>query len=360
MADLTGEKSYPLEYPKEAVRVLNAMSFSNGKNVLIVGSSALKTTQYAGDFDANEVVQRNDKTDAQALLALVKEFKRIILKLASMPRVYIGDIKSGIREDWKATSPAKVRALYKGRIITSEEARDALKLMRDKSPVGKLKVAQEVKFHIIRWTPAEILRGKKTIRDGTVMYLEEAFNSPTITKLDVISLVDSRYTELSIIYQFKNHNKVLNPSDEDVEQSLKDSIKLYEAEGNRFKVIKRKFSLAKLMDSPDLKKFYDIINSEAGKIYVVYSDVKTLIDLLENHSIPRSVVQEAINGFKARLSRVYSHDYHLRTSIPLLSDLTKASTSANPLPILRNTEAQLLKLLNEQTSLRGGYVPYTI
>jgi len=336
------------------------MSFSNGKNVLIVGSSALKTTQYAGDFDANEVVQVHYPSDAKALNHLAKEFKRIILKLSSMPRVYIGDIKSGIREDWKARTPAKVRALFKGNIITSSEAREALKLMRDKSPIGKLKVAQEVKFHVIRWTPAEVLKGSKTLRDGSVMSLEEAFISPTITKLDVISLVDSRYTELSIIYQFKNNSKVLNPSDEDVEQSLKDSIKLYSAEGNRFKVVKRKFSLAKLKNSPDLKRLYDIINSEAGKIYIVYSDVKTLIDLLENHSIPRSRVKEALNGFKARLSRVYANDYHLRTSVPLLSDLTKASASPNPLPILRNTEAQLLKILNEQTSLRGGYVPYTI
>ena len=352
---LTLQRTYPLNYPEEAVKVLKAMSFTKGENIIIVGSASLRSQQYAGDYDANELVKVDYKTDEEAVNALASEFKAIIRRLTPMKNVYIGDIKCGVIEEWKAGSIADVKRLLDSKIITEAEANETNALLKDTSKIGRLRAEAEIKFHIVRWTPKQILAGKQVLRDGRTYTLQEALHSPTITKLDVIAVIQQRYTEISVIYEFKNGSKSLNPSKEDVEKSLKNSIALYEAEGNKFKAIKRKFSLAKLKNNKaNLKRYSNIINSEAGKIYIVYSDVKTLAEALESHTLPSSALAEAIDGFKTRLSRIYQYDKYLASEPKLIADLLKATTSNNPAKILKNTEETLFTLLNSHPSLKGG------
>jgi len=353
MSSLLGEKEYPRQYPHEAVEVLNAMSFSKGKNIKIVGSSSLKSQLYAGDYDAHEVVEREGDKD-KVLKELVKEFQHIIKHLQALKNVYIGDIKAGKIEEWDilaVQNPTyKVESLLKDNIISSEEATQARKLLKG----SKLKAKQELKFHIIRWTPQQILAGKQTLRDGRTYTLEEAFSSPTITKLDTIALVNKRYTEFSIIYEFYAGSNALNPDFRDPAEALNESVKLYTEEGNRFKVLKRKFSLAKLHNKPaDLKKFHDILNSEAGKLYILYSDVKVLGDLLESHTLPSDKLKQALKQFSERLRVIYQHDTFLKPKQSLLEALRQATTVKQ----LRQVEEYLFQELNNATALKGGWSP---
>jgi hypothetical protein len=350
MSSLLKQKKYPSQYPKDAVKVLNAMSFSKGASIKIVGSQALQSQQYAGDYDAYEVVSVKGEK-ATALNELAKGFQSIIKELKSMSNVYIGDIKSGIIEEWKVLGvrkpTTKVESLLKANIISEREAQHALTLLKG----SKLKAKQELKFHIIRWSPEEVLKGSKTLRDGRTYTLQEAFSSPTITKLDVVALVDKRYTEFSIIYEFHNGSQTLNPDDIDPEKSLKESIKIYQEEGNPFKVIKRKFSLAKLKNNKsDLKKFSAILNSETGKLYTLYSDVKTLADLMEDHTLPEQSLRQAFNNFSERLRAIYAQDIHLKDKKDLLLQLRSTKN-------LRAIEKELYNHLKQATELRGGYYP---
>jgi hypothetical protein len=179
--------------------------------------------------------------------------------------------------------------------------------------------------------------------------------SPIITKLDVVALIQGRYTELSIVYEFHNGDETLNPDDIDPERSLKDSILLLKSEGNLFKVIKRKFALAKLKNNlPQVEKYNAILNSELGKLYVVYSDVKTLAELLEDQTIPKSSITDAIAGFKHRLARIYSLEDYLKTESAILTKLDTATKVSNPLPILKQVQDQLLHHLSKATTLYGG------
>jgi len=349
MSSLLKQKKYPSQYPEDAVKVLNAMSFSKGASIKIVGSQALQSQQYAGDYDAYEVVSVKGEK-ATALNELAEGFKDIIRRLKVMKNVYIGDIKSGVIEEWKVLvrkPTQKVERLRKANIISEREALHALTLLKG----SKLKAKQELKFHIIRWTPDEVLKGSKTLRDGRTYTLQEAFSSPTITKLDVVALVDKRYTEFSIIYEFHNGSQTLNPDDIDPEKSLKESIKVYQEEGNPFKVIKRKFSLAKLKNNKsDLKKFSAILNSETGKLYTLYSDVKTLADLMEDHSLPEQNLRQAFNNFSDRLRNIYAEDIHLKDKKDLLLQLRSTKN-------LRDIEKQLFTHLKHSTELQGGYSP---
>jgi hypothetical protein len=370
MSAILKEKSFPSQYPVDAVKVLKTMSFTDGKDLQIIGSQSLRSQLYAGDYDAYEVVEGRFPTRQDALEHYVKEFQSVIKKLKAMDNVYIGDIKSGIIEEWRVIPKAgryklrdattKVESLLSSNIITPKEAKEALSVLRARpTPLDILKAKDTIKFHIVRWSPEEVLKGHKMLRDGKKYMLEEAFGSPTITKLDVIALIQSRYTELSIVYEFHNGDEVLNPDIIDPEKSLNNSIELLKSEGNLFKVVKRKFALAKLRnDIPKVIKYNEILNSDLGKLYVVYSDIKTLIDLLEDNSVPSSEINNAIAGFKHRLSRIYSLEDYLKTETTILNKLDRALKSAKPIPVLSQVKDQLLAELSKATHLYGGELHY--
>ena len=362
--DLTLEKAYPAEYPAEAVNVLNAMSFTRGKGVKVMGSASLVSQKYSGDYDGYEIVEGFTQDE------LVGRFKEIIKTLQKLPNTYIGDIKCGLSEDWRVlpegstdfrTATTKVESLFSSKIISSEEAELAKKLLSTKpTKLNALKAKAELKFHIIRWLPYQIIQGKQTLRDGSSYTLKEGINSPTITKLDVISLVNGKYTDFSMIYEFHADGKVLNPVEINPEQSIKDDIMLFSAQGNKFKAIKRKFALAKLHNNQtDLQKYNNILNSELGKLYVLYSDVKTLADLMGTADLSPSYLTKAINDFSERLTA-----YSANTTRPLIEDLRKATKQQSKeatIRILRHAENQLFSRLNQSKSLRGGFVynPYS-
>jgi hypothetical protein len=361
MAELLKEKTFPSQYPADAVKVLKTMSFTD--SLKIVGSQALRSQLYAGDYDAYEVVEGTFPSDEAAAEHYAKAFQNIIRNLQSLENVYIGDIKAGLVEEWRVipkkgtysfrSAREKVEHLLQSKIITSKEAQTALSTLKARpTHLDTLKAREAIKFHILRWTPEDVLKGSLTLRDGRHYTLEKAFQDPTITKLDVIALIQKRYTELSVIYEFHNGSKVLNPDTIEPQQSLKESIQLYEAQKNLFKVVKRKFALAKLQNKlKDVKYYSDILNSDLGKLYVIYSDVKTLVELLEDTELPRPRLQAAISGFRQRLSHIYSLEEYLKTHKAILAKLEKATTLANPLSTLKEVEEALLKLLSSSTHL---------
>ena len=364
MAHLLKERTFPSQYPDDAVEVLKMMTFSKGATLNIIGSASLRSQKYFGDYDGYEIVEGKFPTRQGALEHYAKEFQSIIKKLQARPNTHIGDIKAGVIEEWRVvpkkgyhhpTATNKVESLFQSKLISSKEARTALSLLKPRpSKIDILKAKDAIKFHIIRWKPEDILKGYVTLRNGRKYSLEEAFSSPTITKLDVVALVEGRYTEFAVIYEFHNGSEVLNPDDIDPERSLKDSIALLKHEGNLFKVVKRKFAIAKLKNDYDaIEKYHAVLNSDLGKLYVVYTDVKTLVELLEDNTIPKAKVSSAIKGFIYRLKEIYAQEDYLKSQKPVLSLLERAITSEDPIPLLRDTEASLLEHLSRQTKLRG-------
>jgi hypothetical protein len=371
-------KSYPENYPSDAVAILDAMSFSGGKDVKILGSMSLRSQQYAGDYDAFEVVKRKGN-EAKVLDDLASEFQSIIKNLRGMKNVFIGDIKAGSIEEWRVIpldaglvdgkivgynpiqSKAKVDALYKAKVITEGEKRSADELLKDKSsPEDFLIARKKIKFHIVRWSVPEVLQGSKVVR-GRRFTLQEAFSSPVISKLDTIGLVqNNKYTDFSVIYEFHNGEKILNPSFEDIGRSLSEDIIFYKTENNPFKVLKREFALAKFRgDEKTIKGLTPVLNSDLGRLYSLLSDVGTLIQLLEDkQNVPLDRVRYEIDQFKARMASVYSLPDFLKTEHTLLGHIASALKTTSRDQLLNHLQ-QIEKLI--QTSLtdntkklRGG------
>jgi hypothetical protein len=325
-------KEYPTNYPSDAVDILDAMSFGKGLN--IVGSMSIRSQQYAGDYDGYEVVELKEKSDEDALSYLKQRFQSNIKKLKSMKNVWIGDIKAGSVEEWRVipksavvidgkiqgynstACSARVDDLLKSKIISAEEANDAKALLKSKPDIQEFLLAkQKIKFHIVRWTPLEVLRNAKILRDKRTMTLEQAFSSPTISKMDVIGLVQrNRFTDFSVIYEFRNNGKALNPDTIDIGQSLKEAILAYSADGNWFKVLKRRYALAKYTNDIDtVKLLTPFLNSDLGRLYHVVGDIGTLTNLLDNYSnVPMDIVRYEVDQFRNRLSTIYSLQDYLK------------------------------------------------
>jgi hypothetical protein len=378
MSALVATKSYPENYPSDAVAILDAMSFSEGKNVRVLGSMSIRSQQYAGDYDAYEIVEREGDLK-KVLNSLASDFKDIIKRLRGLQNVFIGDIKAGSVEEWRvfpkstgvvdgkvanynATAIAKkVDELRLAGVIGAKQADEALTHLKPSlTPSALLTLMKELRPNVIRWSVSEVLAGQKTLVDGRVFTLQEAFSTPAITKVDVIGLVqNNRFTDFSMIYEFKHNGKVLNPDFRPIAQSLLEDIIVYQNEGNNFKVLKRKYALAKFKNQKDkIKKLTVILNSDLGRLYSLSSDVATLINLLdEQKAVPLERLRYELDQFKSRMANIYSLPDFLKAEYGLIGDLNSAMKMTNRAQLknrLEEIEETMRKILNKNTPKVGG------
>jgi len=354
-------KDYPDGFPNESVEILKDMSFTDGKNVVIVGSMALRSQVYAGDYDANELVTTHSVKE------IVSKFKTIIKRIQARPLTYVGDIKCGSIEEWRIiTKPYnqlysrnKLEELYKLDILTKAELDDGRKrLIANPSYLDMLLLEQDFRPNIIRWTANEILRGYKVLQDGRKFTIEQAVQTPTITKLDVISWVqNNRFTDFSMIYTFKSGSKILNPSVRDFESSIKDNIYVLHHEKKFYKMSKRIFSLAKFKGNDEIIELLSpLFNGDLGRLYIVYGDIGTIEDLFTRESaIPYSKLEVEFDQFKGRLSNITIPEYirkepHLFAMVDKLIEIRKvASNKDKILRILGKLKNELLYLLSKHS-----------
>lgn len=312
--DVIVKKQFPEGFPSDVIDVLNAMSFTDGKGLHIVGSMSLRSQLYAGDYDAIEYINTSGNRN-HALDSLVAKFKKIVKEVESLPNTTIADIKSGSIEDWViinepydySESIAQLERLYMGGIIDKETYNDGKRRIKPRvSKYDLLTLARDFRPNIVRWTPRDVLLGYKTLVDGRKFTLKEAFTSPVITKLDVVSWVqNNRFTDFSVIYQFKFNSTALNATISNIEDAISDNILMLHHEGNYFKMAKRMFSLAKFRkDLPKLEKLSNLFNGDIGRIYMIYGDIGTIESLFEHPNIPYKRIAFETDQFKGRLSNI--------------------------------------------------------
>jgi hypothetical protein len=264
-------KRFPAHYTKRVVEIVQAMSLTGGKDLNLVGSMTLRNQLYAGDYDMNETVPVSSVAEA------VEKFQKMISRLLQMKDVFIGDIKSG-----------------------------------------------EIEDEPVRWTPKQCLKGSLLV-NGVRLTLEDAFQSPTMTKVDVVGYTDQqRFQDFSCIYIFKQGSRVLNPIDLDANKGLREDIQEYEREGNYFKVLKRMYAFARLKKKRRLlEQMNPILNGDLGRIYSLLSDVSTLLYLLENEEVvPFEKIQHEIDGFRNRLGNISETDTLTSREKPILQKLS--------------------------------------
>ena len=366
MSSITLKKSYPEGYPNDAVELLKSMSFTDGKAVNVVGSMSLRSQVYAGDYDAYEKVSFKG-TKTLILKRLVNKFKSIIKSLQKFPLTYIGDIKAGSVEEWRIIqrpynqekSFKKLEELYKLKIISRKEYEEGKKrFIKNPSELDLLLLEQDFRPNIIRWKVWEVLKGSKILKDGRKFTLEEAFQTPSITKLDIMSWVqNNRFTDFSMIYEFIINGETINPGIKDLEKSILENIYVLHSEKKYYKMAKRLFSLAKYKNNIDVLEILSpLFNGDLGRLYIVYSDIGTIQDLFEyENNLPYSKLEFEFDQFKGRLSNISLPDYikkekSIFEKIDTLVRIEKIATNKSRiLNLLDELKSDLLEILSKYT-----------
>jgi len=282
------EKKFPRNYSTSVVRVLEALSLTgDGKNIKVIGSASQRAIQFAGDYDANETTNMKPPALAEALA-------RVIVRLKQIPKLVIGDIKCG-----------------------------------------------EKNGEPLRWTPAQIIAGHRPD-----IGLETALELSGRTKIDTVAVVDGvRYVEISCVYQ---HGKTKEePSVATLRRDLMTEIDEKIKDGDWWKALKRIFSIARIEDdNKRIERLLPIFNSDLGRLYSVISDINILIFLLENKQGNKTVMAEEIDGFRARLSNIWSLPEFIKAEPGFDKSLEKASARPTAsIAILKRIETKFNAIL---------------
>jgi hypothetical protein len=275
------ERQFPEQYSKDVLKVLKGISFGTPT---VVGSSADHQIMYSADYDLIEevILRRNSSSIFQ------KKIKKI-QKLGKITDIKIGEIsqwnllkkphiKNGTVKNYDQGNELEhLSALWSAKIITHEELMMAQDLLKPHlTAIEFLKARDELRFGLLRWTPREVAQGYKELRDETIIYLQDAFKTKGITKIDLIVWLKNKYVEVSNIILWTKGSKYFAyiPA---IKKGLAENILEFEAEGNYVKLAKRMLSLAKqYKDITNIQKLTEILNSPLGKLYLVTADMEVL------------------------------------------------------------------------------------
>ena len=318
------KKPYPYGFTQDTIDIIDMITISKGnpKSFVIQGSAGLTSQLYFADYDLLETITedifKNIESYDDYIDKCVKRLQNIIKTLLAKRLVYIGDIKAGEIPKWNVSTLSELTNLHSNNIITDVELENA-------SNELKCKVCfRSRRFGVIRWTPADILKGFIILRDGSKFTLKDAIKSKSgLTKLDVIAYVDNKFTEFSIIYRFTYKDNDISDSFKHMLLSFHTTTEISYLEQKYFKVIKRLFSIAKQNhNTTTLTLLTSILNSELGRIYTVISDINTIIYILENVKyIPSKRIDYEIQEFKPRLSNIYTLEQWVKLELPILKHI---------------------------------------
>lgn len=335
-------KEFPENYSNEVLKVLSAMSMTHLKKMRLVGSSSIRSQLYAGDYDAME------KVNAKSIQSVINSLRNVIKELRDIPNCYISDIKCGEVADWEIVpfssyiedgkiynfnikkSQSRVDELRRENIITEKEAKDANELLeKATNPFDFLTAKKEIRFHILRWKPINILEGALEYR-GKIFTLESAIQSGGMIKLDLIFDLHDRFTEFSCIYDVYIKSVPVTMQPPPIVRSLSDDILFYERV-NPFKAVKRFFALARhFKNQKVINTLIPILNSDLGRLYQITEDLKTLLSLLERPSSPVEKIRSQIDEVRQRLGNIYQFKDILKEEHKLIGKIVALSKQPNP------------------------------
>eukprot|EP00466_Bigelowiella_natans_P015143 jgi/Bigna1/126452/aug1.2_g1160 len=326
-------------YSKEIEGILSLVAF-NKKNVEVLGSFQLRSQFYFSDidlFESNVRIPINRIADG---------FKKKIKKMLNDDKYYIGDIKCGVAEHLRVINDNIYIHNNKVYNYNRKEILERLHRLRKHLPDYKKlkrliitnpneeqinKIKQIFRFHIVRWTPREILQGYKTLIDDSKYKLVEGMKSPALFKLDFYKYMNNNnFLEFSIIYDLRNSKgQKLNNIPYDTKQTLLNDINKYTTEGQYFKVLKRRFSLLRYEYVFEKKKsnksklivLSKILNSNLGNLYQVKALIDNLLFLIENfNDLNKDRINKSIDDIIDKLSFV-SLSKFVREEDDIIDDL---------------------------------------
>jgi len=208
----------------------------------VVGSAAIKRSLYYSDYDLFEQV--NDKSESM----IYAHFLGLFNKIHVMDNIVISDFKLGD----------------------------------------------------LRWTISDIVKG---VNNG--VSFNDALKKKSIIKIDIISLINGKFYEISEVYKICLDGKCnvdykLDDIIEDITTEYTEKVK----SGNYMKALKKMYSIIKLKNNKDprLNILLEYFNSPIGLLYRNNSELQTMLIVLENAKFDLEEVKNSLEIIKEQIS----------------------------------------------------------
>jgi len=297
-------RKFPQQFSTPVRKVLKALSLSDKPQVF--GSSDDHQVLYSADYDLLEEVPLKSSS--------LHDFQELVRSAQKVGTVT--DIKCGEVREWNLLTSngydqqeelKKLGNLWQAGILENEELAMAKKMLKPTlTRLELIKARKDLRFGILRWTPREVYEGHKQYRNK-VFYLEDAFKSTGITKIDVVAWIKDKYSEVSNIILWTQEGRPyakLRP----LKDAVSEDILLFESEGNWVKVAKRMLTIAKDEGYlTDVGKLQGILNSPLGAIYTVVSDLEILKEFPEALTTARK--RKELDLMRDRMAKLYLHEF---------------------------------------------------
>ena len=355
-------KKYPENYSRDITDIIDAMTFTHGKEPHLYGSASFKV-EFPSDYDLEQQIPVNKH--------LLSDFQNVIKKLLKMKNVFIGDIKCGMipdlkvvevdlnQDNYNAKRPIminKLNDMYNNKNITKEEYNESISLLKPNLKEMDIYIIKEnIKFESIRWKPSDVLNGFVNYRGYKIGFYDYLYNEG-LTKIDVITWLNGvRYNEISMVYIFTKNGIPLNRKRLGTEEFIKVIIEqipylLYSKK--YMKICKRISSIEHVKTKPDDYLLYilgKLFNSSLGRLNQILSDITTLEFMIENiNLLPKERFDFEIDQMKNRLGNMTNKKYLENEDkvLQLLNIVEKDTLDFNALEKLR---IELFNILETET-----------
>jgi hypothetical protein len=289
---------------RELNEIVSTISLT--KHAHIVGSYSFIAHPYPGDIDMFEVYQGSG-TPEHVARKIAKRFQKIGLGIQNRPETYLSDFKAGMdvryQLDWNASLKQVeqyIAQLAQNKLLTPAEYKTYTHTLRTQSRADFYeKIREKI---ILRWNLEELIRGYKVLTLGKKFTLIEALQQQSVVKLDLITLVNGLYTEITNLFKLSAiHPQTgeivhLSQPDTDYRQSLQNDLQKYSDPvlKKRMKYAKRLWSLSVLNHNTDtLTKLRPLLESGAARLSQICSLIETTLILYEKlKTLPKASFEQ--------------------------------------------------------------------
>ena len=317
-------KKYPENFADDITKIVKALTLDGGEQPFLYGSGSYKI-DYPSDYDLAQDIP----TEKYGKNGILRDLQKVIDRLMKQSNIYIGDIKSGEIPDFKVIDDdineknyntkrpvmiSKLKSLYKKKVITKEEYDESIKLLQpDLKEMDIYVIKHDIRYEVIRWKPADILKGFVVYR-GKKIPFDKYLLGDSMTKIDVIAWVNGiRYNEITMVYVFSKNGEIINKKFGNIELALMEQIPYLLYKGMYMKICKRINSIERASENPNkllLRRLYKLFTSDLGLLNQVISDISALQYLMENvKSISKSKFEFELDQMKTRLGNMTNVKY---------------------------------------------------
>jgi hypothetical protein len=330
----------PLEsYPESIKRELKIISLNPKESPSLFGSALYRMQMYGSDIDAIQHIHYT--SELSTIQTFIRTLKKIIKNLdrnhvysefkAGLDFNYIfsiGTLQNGIfTPDTNLLNTIKIKHQF-GLFSDYEyiTMTNALKMIEGNQDTNIHSMAYDYVYdlirskYILRWSKKEILQGFKIITYGQRYTLAQALNDETIVKIDLISLVNGKFVEVTNIlflaYPQVNQNGEIEYIPVNISETKlhaaglsPDIEKLYYSNKfySPFKACKRIYSeMRKIKNFEYLPKLAPIIRYEISLLYQIKGQIETFLIILEKTKAQYYVklINDQLQEIKGRLNYV--------------------------------------------------------